>query len=172
MFRQEDKITLTCADTINRSGKILDFYIKFPIEKEIDIPQDILKMNVYEYCNGYESYICKVFKICVGKISKFSEICNLNSSKIKIEPNILKGLDSTDDLVCYYIDEEGKYNIYDKVNNGDIVVENIEKLKKVLIKISDSFKNIKESVSTIKELGIVTEDKNKVKQLQKVNKVD
>ena len=66
MFHYEDKITLTADDLINRNGDITNYKLSFPIiEDELNIPDDIIEVSIFEGNEGFDTFGYKSFKICV-----------------------------------------------------------------------------------------------------------
>lgn len=152
MFRYNDKITLIATNAINKDGKIIDYILSFPItEDNLVIPEDVIQMSILEYHEGYQNYGYESFKICVGKTTSIKEMCELQKDNIEFYAHVLNSVETSNDKLCYLDDSTGKYSIFAKINDGDIVVENIEQLKDALILISNNFQKIKSSVLAIKE---------------------
>ena len=75
MFHYEDNITLTVDNIINKNGDITNYKLSFPIiEDELNIPDDIIEVSVFECNEGYDIIGYEVFKICVGNITSLNEI--------------------------------------------------------------------------------------------------
>ena len=149
MFRCGDKLTLSCVNVVNRDGKIVDYNLSFPLEdSDFDIPNDVVEVSIFEAHDdvGYIS-----FKILVGEITDIEKICEDKYNAYMFDKRAFNEIKSIDDRLCYYYDPDGFYYVFAKVNEGDIVVSNIEELKMELIYISNHFKNIKDSIATIRD---------------------
>ncbi len=122
MFGYNNKITLTGINAINKEGKLIDYRIKFPFNNSnVYVPNDIVQISIFEY-HEHESVAYEAFKIYVGKITTISEICQREEHNIKFINNTLVNINSIDDKLCYYDDENGKHIIFAKINDGDVLV--------------------------------------------------
>ena len=153
MFGYEDKITLSAINAINKDGEIIDFHLSFPIEYDFDVPENILQMSIFEMrqdigINGFNS-----FKIFIGTASSIDNM--LEDGRLKntvIRENL--HIERLDRSICYFDNEKGEHVIYSTVNPGDIVVKDIEEMKKILISISNEFGSIKSSIQRIKKMSV------------------
>ena len=151
MFRYNDKLTLMAINFLNKKGDISNYRLSFPIDKEkLDIPKDIIKLSIFEYHEGYETYGHEIFKICVGNLTSIARICKNHEYNYDFLGNIAGSIKSPNDKLCYYDNELGKRIIFAKINEEDRVVSNIGELKDTLIDISDNFMNIKTSILRLK----------------------
>lgn len=164
MFRNGDKLTLSCINVINKGGKIIDYHISFPLEdSDFDIPEDVVEMSIFE---GHDDIGYLSFKICVGDITNLYKICNDKEGAYLFERRAFSDIKSPDDDICYYNDSNNVHIVFSKINEGDIVVSDIEELKRVLINISNNFKSIKDSIVMMKntdfiDYSVSLEDSNK-----------
>ena len=150
MFGCYDEVNLVLLNAVNKDMEVVDFILKFPIEeKDFVIPSDIVYMDVMEAHVISGQYSFGSFRIHVGKTATFE---GLLRDKFCINKQVFDELDSCDDEICYY-DEDDKHIVFAKVNEVDIVVKDIDELRMVLLSISDSFKNIKDSTAQIKGLA-------------------
>lgn len=164
MFGYNDNFRLTATNTINKEGKMINYTLSFPVsEEDLIIPDNVIQMSVLEYHEGYQNYGYESFKICVGKTTSIKEMCELQQNNIEFYGNVLNNIETSNDKLCYLDDLTGKYSIFAKINDGDIVVENIEQLKDTLLLISNNFQNIKDSVLTIKGKGKLVKIRNQKK---------
>ena len=154
MLGQEDKIKITGVQAIDRNGKLLDFNLKFPFEEDVEIPEDIVSITIFEYQEGIQSFGKGVFKICIGPTTSAMEICKNNDTNINFICGSFEKIKSVDDKLCYFIDENGKKIIFARVDSTDVVVNNIEEFKNVLFEISDNVRNINNSISRIRRLHL------------------
>ena len=156
MFGYNEKVTLTGNNIINKDGKFVDSVIKFPIDEEsLNIPDDVIQMSIYEGYDGKVTYIGESFKIYVGGITSLREICDSNKENVSmLDHDVFKKIKSVDDKVCYY-ETDGYWHVFAHVNDGDIVVKNIDELKNVLVFISNRFNNIQKSIVDVKELKLI-----------------
>lgn len=164
MFKSNDGFVLTAMKTIDKHGNNLDYYLTFPIpNNKFSLPQEILQISVFEYRRENDKdFECEVFKICLGKATCIREICKLRRNSYRINKDIFQNITSVDDKLCYYDDINGKHIVYTNLNDGDIVVENMDEFKEVLIMISNQVQNIKQSLFEIKNCGKKSIEKTKV----------
>ena len=154
MLGQGDKITISGINAINREGDVIDFQVSFPIEGELKIPEDLVKLSIFEYQEGPHFSGKKAFRICVGQTTSVREICEKNDMNCSFVQNSFKEIKGIDDVLCFYIGENGKKTIFARVNNEDIVVGNLEELRNVLYEISYNVENIYGSIGNIKSLSL------------------
>lgn len=163
MFGNNDKITLTLVNAMDKNGRLLPFVLSLPVgDKDIVIPENVLKMDVFESNITFQEYGSVAFSIYVGKVSTVMSLFNENKNNLKIS----KGLNHIEDVdmpICYYTSDDGRNIIFAKVNDNDIVVKDTEELKKVIVNISKHFTKIKNEVSKIKELSLPSNQTRKTK---------
>ena len=137
-----EKIIVKTIDALNRKGEKLDYQVSFPFdERYFWAPASIREISIYEYHEGDEIYGFVPFKIYIGKLTSIKEICQSNDKNFSIEPQVFQELSSIDDKLCYYEDMHGKYIVFAKVNDEDIVVENNMEFKEVMVDISNKITN-------------------------------
>ena len=83
------------------------------------------------------------FKICVGQITSLRQLGQLGESKVLQRiTGIYELIDEiTSDKICYFVDSNGVYHVFAKINKGDIVVEDVNQLKEVLTIIPEKTPN-------------------------------
>ena len=150
MLEYNDKMTLTGINAINKKGKIINYNLVFPLnDDDFYLPEDITEISVFEYHEGYENYGFKAFKICMGKITSIREICESHDNDVKFERRVFEEIVTPDDNLCYY-DEDDKKNIFSKLNQGDIVVKDLDDFRSALISVSDNYRIIKSAIERIR----------------------
>lgn len=156
MFGVNDRTSLTGINVFNKNKKLSGYVLKFPFNvEELDIPEDMVQMTIFENDSGYVNFGHAVFKICIGDITTLAAVNN-NSEEERLEffPGLFDELDGTDNKIFYFIDDTGKKVLFSKVNDNDIVVSNLEEAKKVLIKMSNEYRTIKEATTRLKNCGV------------------
>lgn len=155
MLGCSDKITLCAINFTNKDGEIVNYHLPFPIKEDFELPNDIIGVSIFETHLGICNYGFTAFNIYVGNITTIKgTIDHYNTGKgYKIIPDNIK---SIDDKLCYYNDNHDNWIVFAKINEGDIVVKDLEELKMVLITISNNFENIKEAISNIKKANEIT----------------
>ena len=162
MFNQSDKISLSITNALDINGNVIPFSLKLPIEEDFDIPSNVVKVTLFEYIDGFENEGYSVYSILRGKKQSFNSFLN---SGAKYDPEsfelmkCLDRVDSLDEEICYI----NRYNkkkhkdvriFYSKVANQDIVVSDLNEMKEVIVKISDEFLNIVNSIDNIKTMSL------------------
>ncbi len=156
MFGVNDRTSLTGINVFNKNKKLSGYVLKFPFNgEELDIPEDMVQMTIFENDSGYANFGHAVFKICIGEITTLDEINN-NSKLERIEffPSVFDELEGTADKIFYFIDDTGKKVLFSKVNDEDIVVSDIKEAKRVLTKISNEYRTINEATTRLKNCGV------------------
>ena len=153
MFNENDKTTLIGYNAKDKNGELLNYIIKFPIQNEdFDIPEEINQISIIE---GYTDTISEGFKtafqIFIGKKAKLKDLL-LSDSKVDSTNSVFENIRNTEELVCYYKSGDITH-AYALVKTGDIVVEDINQFRTVLLSISDNYKSIKKSINNIKKLA-------------------
>ena len=151
MLGVNDKVTLCAVDFIDKEGEIVHFSLDFPIKENFSLQGDIIGLSIYEMHQGKHTYGNVVFHIYVGDVVPFKKIAEGMSNK-RNRVNINCHIDSLDDNVCYF-EDDGKTVIFAKVNDNDIVVNNLSELENVLMQISNNFENIENSIDNIKNIN-------------------
>ena len=138
----EEKITLKAIDAYSRKGEELDYSLSFPFdERYFWAPASIREISIYEYHEGKDIYGYVPFKVYIGKLTSIKDICESNDKKYHINTSVFNDIKSVDDKLCYYEDMYGKYIVFAKVNDEDIVVENNLEFKEIMVNISNKYKN-------------------------------
>ena len=122
-------------------------------EDELNIPDDIIEVNLFEGNEGFDTFGYESFKICVGKTISLNEIRRNKIKNVIFSKRATSYIDSPDDKLCYFKNENNMYMVFAKIDKGDIVVESPEELKDALIYISRRFNTIKSEISRIREYG-------------------
>lgn len=145
MFGYDDKLLLSCKNFIDKKGNMIDTTIKFPFEgDDFNLPEDVVCLDIVEvHLGAGANYAAKSYKICVGKKALFKQ---LNTIPFTIYGK--NEMINANDIVCYFYDEESSKNIIiGKFYPGDIVVENVNDLKRVLIRTSNNFRVIEDFIN-------------------------
>ena len=154
MLGNNDKITLTLVNAMDRDGKLLPFSLSLPVgSKDIVIPENVLKIDVFESNITFQEHGIVVFSIYVGKVSTVMSLFNEKKNHLEIS-KVLNRIKDVDTPICYYTSDDGRNIIFAKVNDNDIVVKDTEELKKVIVNISKHFTKIKNEVSKIKGFNL------------------
>ena len=154
MFKQQDKVTLSAINAINKDEEIIDYVLPLPIaDSDFFIPEDIIQLSIFEYHEGIHTYGYEAFKICIGKTITVRQICELHMNNVEFINKSFEKINDLDDQLCYFVDDNGRYHVFAKLNAGDIIVKDIEDMKEVLIFISERFNRIKNSLFEIKNIN-------------------
>ena len=99
MFGYSDKVTLSGVNVINKKGQIIDLNLKFPLdEKNLDIPDDVIQMSIYEGFDGPDCFAVESFKIYVGGITSLSEICDTKKENVSmLDHDVFKNIKSVNE---------------------------------------------------------------------------
>jgi len=166
MLGCSDKITLCAINFTNKDGEIINYHLSFPLKEDFEIPEDVIQVSIFEAHQGFSNYGFTAFNIYVGNITTIKgTIDHYNTGKgYKVIPDKIKSVDAK---LCYYNDNHDNWIVFAKINEGDIVVKDLQELKMILITISNNFENIKEAIGNIKNAnGIVdyslTDEDNKL----------
>ena len=150
MFASNDNITLSCINVLNKDLKIIDFNLSFPLyDTDLEIPDDVIEVSIFESHLGRNNYGYVVYKICVGEVTSIEEIANSNEPYL-FDRRAFSNIKRVDDKLCYYTNSDNVHLIYEQLNSDDIVVKDVNELKMVLINISNNFKCIKEAIDSIR----------------------
>jgi len=153
MFRKYDKLTLTAMNIYDRECNLIYISIPFPLKNEnINFPENTAMLSITELHQGQIFHDQHDFNIYVGKVSTIDELIDRNISirKSKVYPKEQKRITNS---VVYYEKNNNSCEIIATLEEGDIVVENVEELRQVLKQISDEFANIRNSVNKGKKLS-------------------
>ena len=155
MFRKYDTVTLTAMNVYDRDGNLIYLTIPFPLKDEnIILPESTAVLSITEFHQGQIFHDQHVFNIYVGKVSTVGELVDRNiiprRSKVYVYPKDRRVIM---DPVVYQEKNNNTCEIIATLEEGDIVVENVEELIRVLKQISDEFANIRNSVNKIRTLG-------------------
>ena len=155
MFGVNDKTTLTGINVFNKNKEIMGYVLKFPFNaEELELPKDMVQMTIFEYDSSYANFGHKVFKLCIGDTTSLEEINdNPEMGRIEFFPGVFDELESPSDKIFFFLDETGKKILFSKVNDEDIVVSDIKEAKRVLTKISNEYRTIKEASLRLKKCG-------------------
>lgn len=155
MLGVSDKLYLSIINFVSKDYKILPLNFKLPLEDEnLDISDDIISASVFEYNESDFISGRVVLNIYVGKQSTLRDILNKFSDE-RITVENIEALNSIDESVCYFEDIDGNPVIFASLEDNDIVVKDVEELKKVIIKLSHYFMNIQNGISRIRKLSHV-----------------
>lgn len=163
MFRTSDKLTLTLLNARDIDGYILPFHLKLPLNtEEINIPKNLVSIEVHEYCEGPTIYSTVPYKICIGTPSTLEKLIPFFEGpkrKVKIEDNLkIKSIENT--IICYQ-EIDGIKRIYTTIDNQDIIVNNQQELIEIIKILSNEFSNLRKNILNIKTLSLKNNNKNK-----------
>ncbi len=163
MLRYNDRITVSAVITLCKDGTRFDGAFALPIEEDLNIREDVLELKIFEHDEygimgtNRSNKITHSFKICIGQVTSLRQLGQIGDSKVfeRITGiyELMDEIESTNDKICYFVDSNGVYHVFAKINKGDIVVEDVNQLKEVLTIISKKIEDINASVQFIKELG-------------------
>lgn len=148
MFGIYDKMTLSLINAADMDGNLLPFSKSLPILEDIEIPEELSVVDVFEYQEGFISGGEIVFSIYVGEKSTIDEMVDAKDGigmqlREKIE------IPSVDTPVCYRI-VNGKKKIYATLEDNDVVVKDHDALKDVIKSLSESYSEFNRSAEKIK----------------------
>lgn len=151
MFGLNDKLTLTIGNARDIDGNIIPFSLKLPlIENEIYIPENLVSVDVFEYQESFLTGGRCVFRIYVGEVSTMLKIiANKNNKRIKITRDFM--IRNVDSHICLQEDEE-QIKIFALLESQDIVVNNHEKLVRVITELSNEHSILRNSLTNIRTL--------------------
>ena len=133
---------------INDDGKIFPKSYKLPLEEELILPENVRRVSIFEGQEGNieEGFIA--FDIIVGKVGQIKEVF-----VEKKNPRITCSLDfvSCHDKCVYKEDEKG-IEIFSHVEEGNLVVPDVNSLITIINYLSKEVCSLKQSVNRIKEL--------------------
>lgn len=159
MFAYNDKLRLVVINVKDRDGKIMPTNISLPFNvKNINFPENVSQVSIFEYHEGIENYGHNVFNIYVGYTSTFDTIIN-RKEKIKINNNFNVEIKSCEEPLVYRIREDGVFDIFATAKENDIVVNNVEELAETIKSISNEFSAIKRSIAKIRKLSYKSNNK-------------
>ncbi|MBQ6538832.1 MAG: hypothetical protein IJL76_00950 [Bacilli bacterium] len=152
MLGYNDKVFLSVSNVMNKEGEKYLINISLPNNFEyIGFPDDVIKVSVYEKEIKQYGEGDKVFNILVGKVSTMDDLFEdeeiVTFSEMLAETDYVK----TDDPVCYYKNDDGNCVIFAKIEDGDIVVKDVEELEEQVMDISYDFEKIQRSINKIKK---------------------
>ena len=162
MFGHNEWVTLTVLNAVNKENQVTDLIISLPLEDDInlDIPDDIIQVSLFEYHDGRTPYGNEAFKICVGKETSIRKICKNKEVEIsEFTPYAFDAIESADDRLCYFVNDEGKHIVFAKLDEDDILVSDTMELKFILYFISDKFRQIEYSLIDIKSIDLIRRKK-------------
>lgn len=151
MLRYNDRITVSAVIALCKDGTRFDGAFALPIEEDLNIREDVLELKIFEHDEygimgtNRSNKITHSFKICVGQITSLRQLGQLGESKVLQRiTGIYELIDeiTTSDKICYFVDSNGVYHVFAKINKGDIVVEDVNQLKEVLTIIPEKTPNI------------------------------
>lgn len=151
MFGLNDKLTLTIGNARDIDGNIIPFSLKLPlIENEIYIPENLVSVDVFEYQESFLTGGRCVFRIYVCEVSTMLKIiANKNNKRIKITRDFM--IRNVDSHICLQEDEE-QIKIFALLESQDIVVNNHEKLVRVITELSNEHSILRNSLTNIRTL--------------------
>lgn len=148
MFGMYDKMTLSLINAADINGKLLPFSKTLPVVGEIEIPEELSSVDVFEYQEGFISGGEIVFSIYVGEKSTIDEMVDAKDG-INMQLREEIEIPSVDTPVCYRI-VDGKKKIYATLEDNDVVVKDHEELKSVIKSLSGHYEEFNRSVQKIK----------------------
>lgn len=161
MFRKYDTVTLTAMNVYDRDGNLIYLTIPFPLkDKNIILPENTAVLSITEFHQGQIFHDQHDFNIYVGKVSTVGELVDRNliprRSKVYVYPKDRRVII---DPVVYHEKNDNTCELIATLEEGDIVVENVEELRKVLIQISNEFANIRNSINKVRKLSYKSNNK-------------
>lgn len=159
MFGENDKVYLSVSNAINKNGEKYIININLPNDfSTISFPDDVVKVTVKEKETRKNTKVYTTYNVLVGEKSTLADLDD-NDESIALSKMIEdEDCIQLDDQICYYRDEEDYCVIFAKVQEGDIVVRDIEELENKLNNISSEFEKIQKSISKIKKLSYNKKD--------------
>lgn len=163
MFNQNDKVELRVINTYNKGlnfpydEKSSSLVINLPTDIEnIDFPENLLVLKVYEIQRGKYSFKQLIHRIFVGEVFSVEEMH-------KIDPLFMfsSGMDLNDlcnlkhNAPCVFYKNDriySRYSLLAKLKDMDIVVSNIDELKIVLTEMSKNFSQVQDGMSRIRNI--------------------
>lgn len=155
MFRKYDTVTLTAMNVYDRDGNLIYLTIPFPLKDEnIILPENIAVLSITEFHQGQIFHDQHDFNIYVGKVSTIGELVDRNiiprRSKVYVYP---KNHRVIMDPVVYHEKNNNTCELIATIEEGDIVVEDVQELREVLKQISNEFAKIRNSVNKVRKLS-------------------
>lgn len=148
MFGMYDKVVLSLINASDMDGKLLPFSRPLPVDGEIEIPEELSSIDVFEYQEGFISGGEIVFTIYVGEKSTIDEMVDANDGlKMHLRDEI--EIPSVDTPVCYRI-VDGKKKIYATLEENDVVVKDHAELKTTIKNLSEYYNEFNRSLQKIK----------------------
>ena len=78
MFGPYDKVTLSLINAATTDGSLLPFSITLPVAGDIEFPEELSSIDVFEYQEGFISGGEIAFTIYVGHKSTIEEMVDMN----------------------------------------------------------------------------------------------
>lgn len=153
MFGPYDKVTLSLINAATTDGSLLPFSITLPVAEDIEFPEELSSIDVFEYQEGFISGGEIAFTIYVGHKSTIDEMVDMNDG-IKMHLRDEIEIPSVDTPVCYQI-VDGRKLVYAVMDENDLAVEDHEGLKEAIKQLSADYKEFNQSVDKIKTFGKV-----------------
>lgn len=149
MFELNDKVTFTLLNIIDDEGVLLNMFYPLPLNKKIELPSNVREVSLFESHQGRinEGFVSK--KFYVGKKMKLKDVFK-NNNKVHFIADT--NFNNSDEEVLVRISEDGTINALTKVEEGAVVVPNVESLTVLLNYVSSEVEHINNSVQKIKEL--------------------
>ena len=149
MFELDDKVNFSLVNIFDDEGALLNLSYSLPLNKKIELPSNVREVSLFESHLGRinAGFVSK--KFYVGKKMKLKDIFKNNNKVIfTAESNF----NNSNEEVLVRISEDGTINALTKVEEGAVVVPNVESLTVLLNYVSSEVKHINDSVQKIKEL--------------------
>lgn len=149
MFELNGKVTFTLVNIIDDEGVLLNMVYPLPLNKKIELPSNVREVSLFESHQGRINggFVSK--KFYVGKKMKLKDIFKNNNKVIFTADS---NFNNSDEEVLVRISEDGTINALTKVEEGAVVVPNVESLIVLLNYVSCEVEHINNSVQKIKEL--------------------
>ena len=159
--RKNDNINLIAVATFGKDfqyakdEKTSPLVINMPAEIEtLQIPKDILQMDIYEIINNKYKKKELVKRIYIGEVytlEQLNKICPRFRFSLGMDFSLASDLQESTSYIVYKNDV-GIYCILAKLRQEDIVLKDTEELKDTLTKLSTSFSKIQDGMSRIRNL--------------------
>lgn len=165
MFKENDKISLCLLNAKDIQGNIIPFSLSFPLgNKEYDIPNELVSVDVCEYHEGTVMGGASVFSIYIGEKSTIEKLfAKGTNNKIKIKNKL--EIPTVDSPICYQ-EKDGVKTVFSVLKSQDVVVNDQNQLSQILEVLSNEYATICGAVNRIKGLS-KDNDSGKNKQLVK-----
>lgn len=151
MLGYNEHVYLSVSDVINKEGEKYIINMSLPNDfKYISFPDDVIEVTLSEIEQKDHNKRYNSFNILVGNVSTLEKLYEDNQSIVISDLLKDNNCIQVDDILCYYKDEEDNCVIFSKVEDGDMVVKDIDELEEKLMDISTDFEEIQKGIKRIK----------------------